>query len=428
MNVIYFILGFFIPLPFFVNVYNWQLYIESVKTTPYPVNMGAPVPIGAFCLLLLGVFSVFSKKQAANVSMVKARAHLSLLIYAAAIFLCFSVGSVGFARVMSLLFPLISGFVYILIIRKQYLLSYTLKGYISGMVGFILFHFLSIVYCSQHGVSNKVLLFCTFFYYWIYQALISYSAVISYFACIFLISAIQVRDKRQVFFFTLIAFLAYLLLSYGQRKAAVLDAVFLFMLTFILSASSVIRRRVLSKKLLFVSLFICALLALLLSFSGFSERSFAAEHAAEQRLPSYYIFLDNLSEMSYLEVLLGVGGKWGGYSNLFVEILYRLGVLGLLQYLFICLLTFRLLAKYSKSLLIDNGNVSKNSINLWGSFTFLSLIASNLFNMNLQLPYYVINIVMLSTYYLKQMSLMPHKAAASKAVSVSESAFGFGRK
>ena len=115
----------------------------------------------------------------------------------------------------------------------------------------------------------------------------------------------------------------------------------------------------------------------------------------------YLIFLEKLNSGSLVQMLFGFDGGWGGYSNLFIELIIRLGLLGLSLYLlaifFALKLTLNMTAKLTNPAQNQFFRLSRSP--LW-LFFFLSTVAANIININLQLPYYVLNLIFIILMFL----------------------------
>jgi len=130
----------------------------------------------------------------------------------------------------------------------------------------------------------------------------------------------------------------------------------------------------------------------------------------EHRGGAYSVFFDSMTNANLTTLLLGHGGggAWGGFSNIFLEIIYRLGILGFLLYFIAFLAGIVIVRVHFKYLF--NFDKCNNYLSLWLWFTVLTVLFSNIFNMNLQLPYYSMNITMIILVFLHQtQNLCVHK-------------------
>ena len=134
------------------------------------------------------------------------------------------------------------------------------------------------------------------------------------------------------------------------------------------------------------------------TFSNFSNRIISLNYAVLQRGETYNIFYDSMVNADLIKLLLGHGGSWGGFSNFYAEMLYRLGLFGFLLYVITFFMGLIFVRKNMKYLF--NFNSKDKYFLIWIWFTILTVLLSNQFNMNLQLPYYTINFTMIMMIFL----------------------------
>ena len=78
--------------------------------------------------------------------------------------------------------------------------------------------------------------------------------------------------------------------------------------------------------------------------------------------------------------------------------IYRLGILGFFTYIISFLVGLIIVRKYIKNLF--NFNNHNFYFKLWLWFTISTVLLSNVFNMNLQLPYYSMNLIMIMLVFI----------------------------
>ena len=105
-----------------------------------------------------------------------------------------------------------------------------------------------------------------------------------------------------------------------------------------------------------------------------------------------------------LQLLFGHGGGWGGLSNIYFEMIYRLGILGFFIYISSFVVGLVIIKKHIKNLF--NFNNHNFYFKLWFWFTISTVLLSNVFKMNLQIPYYSMNLIMIMMIFLHKTKLI----------------------
>ena len=139
------------------------------------------------------------------------------------------------------------------------------------------------------------------------------------------------------------------------------------------------------------------LLFIFVTFTGFGDR-LKWEVVMKQRTNQYTAFFDYIADADLSQLLFGYGGGWGGLSNIYTEMIYRFGFLGFLLYVISFFIGLVIVRKHIKYLF--NFNSHDKYFLIWFWFTILTVALSNLFNMNLQLPYYSMNFTMIMMVFL----------------------------
>ena len=362
MNRLFYFFGLIIPIPLFFDLYSLSFFINDVTTntlriphlsfSTYTFNAQdvahyynyfsgsynspfAPVPIGIITFGFVAFLPLLSIKQKIYTISVEALILTFLLIF----FTLLSVLNIGVLKTLMLLFPFWCMFFVIQLTKNISVFEKTCSGYIVSFLLFILLHFLSIIYDIINYIKTPFILFNYLFGIQIYQALVSYSAVLSYAVITLTIFTMFKRNYLQripIYFFVLIILF---LLSLGARKAVLLDIGILITLLFLFEFI----RAILMQKIIkthIVALFLCTIsIIFLLIFTGYAERGFNWDIIMGQRKAPYILFYNNIANADFSQLLFGHGGGWGGYSNIYIEMIYRLGILGFFIYIISFLLT-----------------------------------------------------------------------------------------
>ena len=395
MNRLYYFLGVMIPIPLFFNLDSLSFIVQLSSFSGYISGFGAPVPIGILTFVLvvsLSVFYIKGKIHAISISI-----EVLILIFFLMFFIVLSILNIGIIRTLMLLFPFWCMYFVTALTKNIRVYEKICSGYLVSFLFFILLHFFSTLYFTFNGVRESFLLFNSIFGIVIYQASVSYSAVLSYATVTLFILSLYKSDLSQkipIYFFI---FIILFLLSLGARKAVLLDVGILFLLLFSYNFVRAVRASIITKTSVMILFLFPALFALLLSAFR-SNRSISLEGAVGQRVEPYNIFFSLMNNADLTQILIGHGGGWGGFSNIYVDMIYRLGVVGFLLYFtafFIGLIIVRKKIKY-----LFNFDKSDYYFSIWFWFTILTIVLSNMFNMNLQLPYYSINLTMIMMTFL----------------------------
>ena len=405
MNRFFYFLGLIIPIPLFFDLYSGSFFInhilpnsENAITKDYFAgsyqSFFAPVPIGAFAVGLVTFLLVISIKKKLYTISIEVLILTFLLIF----FILLSLMNIGAIKTVMLLFPFGLMCFVILLTKNITIYEKTCSGYVISFLFFISLHSVSIFYFIINDIKSPFFLFNTIFGIQLYQALVSYSAVLSYAAItltIFTGFKINYLQRITIYIFTLIILF---LLSFGQRKAVILDIGILVFLLFFFEFIRFIHTLKI-RKLYVVALFLFTIsLIFLLKLTGLTERGISWDIIKGQREEHYIIFFNRIADADFLQLLFGHGGGWGGLSNIYMEMIYRLGISGFLLYIICFLMGLKIIIKHIKNLF--NFNNHNFYLTLWLWFTILTVLLSNVINMNLQLPYYTINFTMIIMIFL----------------------------
>ena len=403
MKVLYFIVGCLIPLPIFYDLILGTVLLQKAVDPDYFIGFLAPVPIAIFSLALLGLFSLLAGKFREPLNKGR-RNDLWLAVILSGIFFVLALSSLDMLRVISLAFPFGALIFVHLYSRTKTLFTYSIKGYIFSTALMIISHVISIVFFdfNYSGQVTSHMLFSSIFGNKIYQAGISYSAVLSFIACTLIVAGVAAKGVSSRVMFITLAILVYVILGYGARKAVLLDLSLLVVAFTLISLPRLLMHMRIRKYTLGAFLLISALMIYLVYYSAFSERVISYAESVTQRGGAYEVFWQNMSNASVIEVFFGHGGGWGGYSNIFVELIYRLGVIGFMLFVVSFILSLKFVGTSLQLHFITAKQTKRMDYHLkvWVMFLVLSMLASNIINMNLQLPYYVVNILFVSLVYL----------------------------
>jgi hypothetical protein len=404
VKLVYFFLGALIPLPVFFDLNRGDLLFEQISDIGYLANFGAPVPIGFFAFALLIVASGVSRLlKPANSPVIDNRSinlNLFLVFLFVLLFSLYSLTSLDVKRLVSLLVPHLALLGTYILYKDVVNQKFAIKGFLFSIYSFILFHAISIIiFESMLESANKELLFASFFGYIIYQSHVSYSAVLSFFACTLIVmSSAGDRGLRQAGY-SFIIIVIFFILGYGARKAVLMDLLFVLLSFLMFAWLQFFHRSTITSKDIGRMLFICFIAGYLILFSGFNERSLTVDAALDQRGGAYESFVSIIQASSAVQLLFGHAGGWGGFSNLFIEFFVRLGIIGFLLYfasIYFMLRFFRHRVSVRHKPILSRFSYYSKNIRIWLFFAVFSVLGANLINMNLQLPYYVINLTLIT--------------------------------
>jgi hypothetical protein len=390
-NLFFYLLSFTVPLPLFINVKSLEFILIPFNKNVIPLGVGAPIPIGLISIAIILLLKIRFSDLPSYLSIL----FVSILININLFF------RLDFFRVISLLLiPLIIWSVYRF---SKYEHSYFTSGYIAGVFAYCLIHLTSFIYMSGgFDLFNDSLMARSIFGIEIYQYYVSYPAVFS-FLCVTLIFIHFFNPNQNVIFRTVLILLCFFEVFITLRKAALLD---LFIcLSFIAIYYLFSRKKsVFNYKNILIMISISWLFYTTYSF-GDQFRGFSLDVSAGQRMGPYLIFWNIFKNIDISSLFFGIEQGWGGYSNLFVEVFLRAGLFGLLPFI---ILVIYYLSKFLKSCTTDITRYEpsvKLLSTLYFTFVILSILISNLVNMNFVLPYYTINILATLLYFKSRISI-----------------------
>lgn len=415
MKLLFFVCGFVLPYPLFFDVQGLEIVASNIYEDGYLVSAGWPVPVGLFSsLLLLGLGAAYGsrKRFPSKIWLYFSTAFLSMMGFA-----LYASMDLSIPRVASLVVPIFSCMLLGFFLQVPTLLLPSLRGYLWGLFALLTLHSSSAVYEMSTNFLNTTWPFQSIFGFFIYQALISYSAILSVVVCVSLYHAVISRQKKMFYLMLLLGLLSLFLVILGQRKAFVLDLGLMGLcLSFYLGRNVFIRGSLSTTS--FWSLVTMLFLAIFTLFYSFADRSKnLLDGAIEQRGFAYIELYEKLSSSSLNEFLFGYIPGWGGYSNLFIELILRLGFVGTLLY-FIAIfyaLKFAVSSAAKMGMSRPHGVFRDRRDAVW-LFFIISILAANSINMNLQLPYYTQNMlfIYLMFFYIDEIIRNPASIKKNK--------------
>ena len=229
----------------------------------------------------------------------------------------------------------------------------------------------------------------------IYQYYVSFAAIVSLISGIYLFFIINTKKptKYNLIIYTLSSIISIITL----RKLVFIENIFLT----IFGVIYLIKKQTLFENLnkIFFQLFITFFNLILLS----NTRVYPLNEILSDR--PYIKFISILGEKSFSEIIFGFKEYLGGYSNLFIEVLYASGVISLIIFIFLLIQLNKSIIKSTKQ---ENQYVMRNShIYL---IIYMNLFLGNFVNLNLTLPYYSCNflaLLLLLSCYDEKLKLQP---------------------
>jgi hypothetical protein len=382
------ILSFFIPYPLFIDLNTYSIIFHPISQSQVLVEAGAPIPIGF--ISLLSILLIALPKGAARLS----RRSLLFILMPISLFVLLAISKITLAKIPAIVLPVLITYSFSNVIQDNRILKSLALGYLLGAFTQGSLHAYSILSDALNG-QKLILSSRSFFGFEIYQAWVSYSAVFSLISCALIAYALY-KSRWSSFFFTIIPgiplFLVVLSLA---RKAAILDLllVLLLILFFIFKQPGSAKSFILMKRSLFgLSLFVL-ITAYIFLFFLLSPRELSIEAAQNQRIASYELFFN----IHLKDLIFGHSSGWGGYSNFFIELIVRTGIIGMFAILTSYISSF---ASFLRALTRISSESSFASTSLfvraWLYFAFTSLVLGNIFNMNVQLPFFSVNFLMIN--------------------------------
>ncbi len=378
INSFFIVLGFITPFPIFINANKISIFLfefdySNIKTL---IEEGTAVPVGVISLSIY-IFAVSLRTRSLY--------YLIKYIFFILIILFVFLQGFDFIRIPVLIAPII----FLLFLRRIINCKYPPKdgfslGYLLGLIAVYSSNIFSFIFFSFINNSPFDIQYSRqIFGYEVWQYYVTYPAVASLafgtFA-LFLFLNFKFMKKISKFFY-LVLFLSFIAAFLPLRKAAFLDMLFVIVLMFGSSIKELFNLKI--KKYKFIIFLIVAFLSLTVIFLGINER----EGVNYMTRITPIIGALNIIEIDPFKIFFGFQSGFGGYSNLFIELFLRTGLVGLTAYIGFIFYFFNLYLKSLKN--IDGiGKFNNNSIVLFISF---NLFIGNLVNLNFATPYFVVN-------------------------------------
>ncbi len=393
---LYSVLAFLIPLPLFFDLASRSFVIHPVEFNKVLIEAGVPVPLGLAALALIILCSF------PRVVRLRVNKDMALTLACLAVFCLIGARRVEPFKLLAVLLPLLLLLAFSATVSQPRIAEKISKGYLAGVLFQVCLHAASMCFYSP-GRESLVSSSRTFFGYEIYQAWISYSAVLSAVGSAGVIYALSPRNLSSRLRVLMLMAPVYLIVIGATRKAAMVDLALIFQINAFLMLRSVrfpeiymIRKQALTNAFIFIVLTFAACM-----FVVFSPREISLGVALEQRSGSYEFFMAMLPTLNLFQVLTGYAPGWGGYSNLIMELIVRSGLIGMVSYLSGLALATRLFYRAlfvpaEEAARVLSGDIYMKS---WFAFALGSFFVGNLVNVNIQLPYYTANFLMINVCF-----------------------------
>ena len=371
-NLFNFILGSLIALPLYFKFFS--LTPELINISLYLFIPGEKlIPIAFYCIAIF----IFISSIRLNIEFITPFLLVNFL-------LAILLSNIPFNRFIALIIPLNLIYYLSTLIRKKYApLHYLCKGYLIGVFLIYLFNIISaIIFYPYMG---------NIFGFEIYGFYVAYPSVGSMVCGSSFLSLLCLKNKLNniSILLTLLTLSSFIIIIFPQRRMALVDLTLIMLCTIIYISINFFR-----KKLNIVSLTFIPLTILLISIC-LSNIYSPISTIADGRLISYIRVFEFLKTDNIYGFFFGYKEGFADYSNLFLELFVRSGIVGFLAY-FISF--FLVINFYFKTLQIDISKLDI-SIKIPLLFIMLSLLFGNIANINLSLPYFSINFVMILLSY-----------------------------
>lgn len=380
----------FIPLPVFIDLNSFSIVLEQ---QPFPV-ISRPVPIGLFG------FSVFIAINFANslsfpedYFRLPKRWMLFLICSSAFIFLwLILIAQASFFRSIQIALPLglILFFSFPLSPEKQKKIVFLAC---SSCCLFIALHNMSVVLSSEGLADINEYDSAIFFSFGIYQAFVSYSAVVGMYAFMFFYFLLYDRSLRRKIT-NMVAFLsAIFLLALLARRASVIEF-FIYIVGGVFFVFTTIFKKKVDRNdlinIFFVAFLVLAVCLAVKSFPVF-DRFIKSGQSGSFDSGRIEIYLNAMQEMQgdiYL-LLLGGGGK-SGYHNYILDLIYTTGLAPILIISFLWLMFFCM-----KSNINFRRFTNVRGLDLYAFSCFFGIVLVQMMvNSSITQPYYLVNMLL----------------------------------
>jgi len=376
--------AFIVPFPIYYSTFQKDIFAANFDPAIVSIDknlLGQMVPVGFF------LFSLFWSIQ--FLRLVKRRSSFTVLLLISSALLVF-LGQINIIYKLILISGVLFLYFFNEISNLRFLKVYA-QSYCAGVVCVLSLNFLSFLYVTPDFADLRFAR--NLLGYEIYSYLVTYSAVSS----LWLIGAVcflahngqyRVQTDRMTMLISFVTALGVWTILCTARKAALLDLFFVgvtwvyFVIRFDWKRGKLFRRH-----LAVAPLVACAFV---IASHVVTSRDISLDSTMGQRAGPYIQVLDKA--FGGLEAFLfGFDAGFGGYSNVVLELIARSGLVGLLVYTVLLIISAR---KFLRSLFQSVASERRDQIfarHLLLAFGF-SLFVGNMANLNIGNPYYVVNL------------------------------------
>ena len=371
-NLFNLILGSLIALPLYFKFFS--LTPELINISLYLFIPGEKlIPIAFYCISIF----IFISSIRLNITFITPFLLVNFLL---AILLI----NIPFSRFIALIIPL--NLIYYLsnLIRKKYIpLNNLCKGYLIGV--------LLIYSCNIISAAIFYPYTGNIFGYEIYSFYVAYPSIGSMIFGTSFLSFVCLKNKSKIIslLLLLLTLSSFIIMYLPQRRTALVDLVFVALCIMFYISINLFR-----KKLNPITLGSIPL-TIILIFISLSNIYSPLSTIADGRIISYIRAFEFFKTNNIYGFFFGYKEGFADYSNLFLELFVRSGIIGTLAY---TISFFLVLNYYFKTLELDIEKLDLTT-RIPLLFIILSLLLGNIANINLSLPYFSINFVMILCSY-----------------------------
>ena len=390
-------LGFITVIPFFIifeppyvyinfieNIFPWYNPIRPNVHPSYTYSLGMAAPICLFTISLTFFVCVLRNKALFN-SQPKFSIFILILSCLALILLS------GSLKILGLVSSCLAFFMFTFILMTPQSKFFSL-GYIYGISSFFVLHFVSTILDGlQFSFKSQAI---SIFRLEIYQALVSYPAMASFFLGSLLLSPQIIKPlirksnsyvlyKILYIIITLSTFLIIIALSRRISIIIIFFALLLIMVKYFKKVS----------KLFFFS---GGSLVLLISYYSLGkiytgEKSLEFVNWFGPRLNYYLATINSVLDKTIYEQLFGTNGDWATRHNTVLDFLDYTGIIGISIFIFMFII---LSMNFFKANLSEYVTWNKNAV-IYSCFAAFTFSFDNIVNSNISLPYYAVNFLII---------------------------------
>jgi hypothetical protein len=418
-RIFYFFLGALLPLPVF---YDLGLKSFIILSSEQLLKLGdlqviktvIPLPMCFFVVCILACILFFVPKD----NKFKYQQKNALILFVL-FFLVLVEGITPIQKVFALCFPFFLLHILCYICLSRFL-SNLLFGYVFSLLFFVTLHFISACFSilfsdiptfgfSFASETRVVEPFRFFFGYYIYQSLVSYSAILSFLGCTIVIYMLSLRKGIERTLLFLMSIIIFFVVQLGSRKAILADIALIIGLIIVYFLN---KKKILKFKHVIVSVIVLACIACLLAanmnmhFDAYTCKKIIFL-LLDNRKDNYMSFFSKIAELSFMQIMFGclkspIGWDTLSYHNLIMKFIVSIGLFGIVIFLWSFLYHVNLLWRVMKQVFVNIRNEERILhvyIKMWIVFAICSFVLSNTWNVNFQLPYYMTNVSFISLSY-----------------------------